>query len=115
MGVPNASSAHVNALGYAYYMLEDYSSASAAFALGLKADPFNKIMWNNLAASKLLSGDIKAADDAMYHALDPDNRNFQSDPWFNQIFLSNVNVIAQHVMGQKTQRPAIEIWYDPVN
>jgi len=112
--VLNASSVHMNALGYARFMLKDYSRAGFAFAMGLRADPLNKIMWNNLAAARLLTGDIRAADDAMYRALDPDNSNFQSDPWFNSVFVSNVNVIAQHAMGQKTQIPSIEIWYDRI-
>jgi len=109
----NASSVHANALGYAHFNLKDYKKAGVAFELGLKIDPLNKIIWNNLAAARLLFGDIIAADDAMYNALDPDNMNSQSDPWFNHVFMSNVNVIAQHAAGQKTRLPSIEIWYAP--
>lgn len=107
----NSSSMHMNALGYARFKLKDYRRASAAFEMGLRTDPLNKLMWNNLAAAKLLTGDIKAADEAMYNALDPDNHYFQADPWFNQIFYSNVNVIMEHAMGRRGQHPAIEMWY----
>jgi len=111
--VVNSSSVYINALGYARFMLKDYRKAGAAFQAGVKADPHNKILWNNLASAKLLAGDIRAADDAMYQALNPDTTHFQMDPWYTRVFLANVNVIAEHAMGQKSQVPSVEIWYAP--
>jgi len=107
----NASSVHLNALGYARYQLKDYNGAGAAFSMALRADPSNKILWNNFAAAKLVAGDIGAADDAMYHALEPDQVTM--DPWFQNLFLSNVNIIAQHAMGHRNVAPSIEMWYAP--
>merc|ERR1719498_185845 len=81
----NITASHVlNAAGYAYFKTKNYNRAGAAFEAGLKADPFNKVMWSNLASAKLQAGDLRAADDAMYYATDPTNTHFHSDAWFDR-------------------------------
>jgi hypothetical protein len=112
----NISATHVlNAAGYAYFKQKNYARAGAAFEAGLKADPFNKIMWSNLAAAKLQAGDLQAADDAMYYATDPSNTHFHSDAWFDRVFFTNVKVLVNHAMGQKADTPVVELWYDQIS
>lgn len=110
---PETSSVHQNALGIAHFYLKDHRRAGAAFETALQVDPLNSIVWSNLAAAKLLGGDITAADDAMFRALDPELVRVHDDPRLNQIFAANVNIIAQHAIGQKSQQPLVELWYVP--
>jgi hypothetical protein len=112
----NITATHVlNAAGYAHFKIKNYARAGDLFQSALKADPLNKIMWSNLAAAKLLAGDIQAADDAMYYATDPSNTHFHSDEWFNRVFFTNVKVLLNHAMGQKAEAPIVELWYDQIS
>jgi len=60
----------LNALGYARFHMKEFDKAARAFDAGLKADPLNSILWSNLAACKMVQGDLQGADDALYHAWD---------------------------------------------
>lgn len=104
----------VNALGYARYRMREYKEAGEVFDRAVKADPGNPILWNNLAAARMVGGDIQAADDALYHTFDHvhgQGLEFNVEEYHLQVFHSNVQNLVSRVGGQKAGLPSIELWW----
>jgi len=105
----------LNALGYAKFRMKDYKDASRIFELGAKADPMNPILWNNLAAAKMVSGDLRAADDALYYAVDRADPNkhsqqFNVEDYHRLIFMANAENLWTRSQRQSSGLPQIELW-----
>jgi len=106
----------VNALGYARFRLEDYDGAVVAFEAGIVADPANPILWNNLAAANMVRGEIRAADDALFHAVvqaepEASEVHFHMEEYHRLLFLSNVQNLASRAGGQAAELPGVELWW----
>lgn len=102
----------VNVAGFGYFSLGDYWKARAVFEDGTRVDPFNPLLWNNLAAARMLSGDLQGADDAMYHALEHRGVHFKGDDnYHTHLFVTNIQVLQQFIGGERHLKPHVEVWY----
>mmetsp|Transcript_138467 Transcript_138467/g.442566 ORF Transcript_138467/g.442566 Transcript_138467/m.442566 type:complete len:351 (-) Transcript_138467:393-1445(-) len=104
----------INALGYAHFKMEDYKQADEAFERAVKADSANPILWNNLAAAKMVGGDMKGAGDALYHTFDKvqsQAAEFSVEEYYMHIFHSNVQHLVGRVGGKASGLPSIELWW----
>lgn len=99
----------LNALGYSYFRMGMYPRASIAFQKALQIDLKNPIIWNNLAASKMVSGFYQDADDALYRTGDP--ADFNMDEYYLRIFQSNLQNLVDRVEGRQAALPSIELWW----
>lgn len=119
----------LNALGYARFRMQEYDLASDAFEAGTRADPLNPILWNNLAAAKLVRGDIQAADDALYHAWDQaegkttdkakGSEHYLVDEFQRQLISGNIQRLACQNYGADRRKlecpevagvPVVDLW-----
>jgi len=106
-GVPHL----LNALGYAYFQTQDFVKAADLFQLGVQADKDNPVLWSNLAAAKMVSGDFQMADDALAHAQDSvANINAHQDHHMDLI-RSNVQVLFALANNESLPfMPLVELW-----
>jgi tetratricopeptide (TPR) repeat protein len=111
----------VNALGFALFHLHDYQGAGDAFEAGTTADPMNPILWSNLAAARMVSGKIGAADDALDRAVElSEPRRSQMEDYRREVFLTNAQLLASYKalavgsggkVGHLTL-PRVELWWN---
>lgn len=120
----------LNALGYARFRLQDYARAGHAFEAGIRSDPLNPLLWNNLAAAKMAEGDFPAADDALYHAWDKAelrgeqeklSEHYIVDSYQQQLIRENIRNLACRADGNRADLgcpeveqltlPAVELWW----
>lgn len=103
-----------NALGFAHFHLENYKRASEVFEVAIQVDPMNPILWNNLAAARMVRGEIRAADDALYLAVDKSEpgRHILVEEYHRQVILSNVHKLYYQSMGDaQSLLPTVELWW----
>jgi len=103
----------LNALGFAHYHRRDYSASGDAFGQATEADPNNPILWNNLAAARMVVGDIRAADDALFRTLDSaagKNCQFHVEEYHMRVFQYNVQNLATRARGKAASLPSVELW-----
>jgi len=104
----------VNALGYAYFYLKDYLRAFEVFRLGTQVDEKNPIMWNNLASTCIVQRDFRLADESLIRAVDEGKHNLKGDEehsYYQQLFHSNIEALANHASGKTERLPHVELWY----
>lgn len=107
----------LNALGYARFMLQDFSGALLAFNAGLQKDDRNPILWNNLAAAHMVLGHIQEADDAMFKVGEFSDHEKQTkgsievSEYHEAAFLDNVQELMNRANGQATKVPSVELWW----
>lgn len=107
----------INALGFAEFSLEDFERADAAFSWAVQVDPDNPILWNNLAAVKMVRGEIEEADDAMdrtFAKANSQDAEFEVQQYHLEMFESNMRYFMGLVSGDTALaavRPSVELWW----
>ncbi|CAK0859119.1 unnamed protein product, partial [Prorocentrum cordatum] len=117
-GLTEGTAHLLNALGFARFRMGDYERAELAFEAGSRAEPQNPIMWNNLAAVKMMRGRLGEADGAMYQALDrtlPGQRGKEAQwvvgDYHRWMFQSNAVNLASRASGAKAGMPQVDLWW----
>lgn len=105
------SSYLLNALGYAFFEIQDMEAAAEVFQMGIAEDMENPIIWNNLGAAKMELGDLTGADDALDKAAAIADKNSESHP--RELAFANVRELTTRVRsGGKVQKKAkVDIWF----
>jgi hypothetical protein len=99
----------LNAMGYAYFHMEDFHRAGDFFHAGLQKGE-NPVLWNNLAAARMMHGDLAAADSAMFSAAESLKRLPVHQEHHTNLLYSNVQVLGAHSTGDVEMRPILELW-----
>eukprot|EP00931_Biecheleriopsis_adriatica_P069971 TRINITY_DN4377_c0_g1_i1.p1 TRINITY_DN4377_c0_g1~~TRINITY_DN4377_c0_g1_i1.p1 ORF type:complete len:327 (-),score=92.57 TRINITY_DN4377_c0_g1_i1:28-864(-) len=113
----NPPSYLLNALGYARFQQQDYLRAQDAFTTGVRKDPQNPILWNNLGATKMVLGDLQGADDALvqaaeYSDMKQDKASVRVQEYHQILFMSNAQELLNRANGaQATMLPAVDLWW----
>lgn len=114
----------MNALGYARFHLKNYAGAVDAFEAATKLDSWNPILWNNLGAARMQTGNIIDADDAMWRAVDQTEpggkKHYILDEYYRRVFLENVQRLSfraswtkdSAARGLELGLPQVELWWD---
>jgi len=94
-----------NAQGVAYFQAGQYDRAKEVFASIAAKFPQNPILWNNLGAASVLSGEFEAAEKAMYQALDATSElQHSSVAYYRQLVSNNV-----HILRHRSSRRAKDV------
>lgn len=103
----------LNALGYAFFQLEDFETAARVFQMGLSEDPENPIIWNNLGAARMDLGDLEAADFALDKAAAIAEKIQENHP--RQLTIANVQELTHRVkIGTVKNRAQVDIWFKKI-
>lgn len=117
---------HLNALGYAYFQLQDYHKAGHAFELATNVDPGNPNVWSNFAGALMMSGDFEGADGAMEKAFDiveasegivAFNAHQQEALMTNVKILADLKILHDHKWpssATEVSLPVVDLWYNAV-
>lgn len=104
----------LNALGYAYFQTQDFKKSAEFFELAMKADNFNPVPWNNLAAASMMTHDLERADYALNQAAMALNQlNVGPDDHYNMLIRFNLEVLYERAQqGQESPQrsPWVDIW-----
>jgi len=110
---PSSRPSHlVNALGYALFQLGDFAGAGEIFQLGASEVPSNRVLWSNLAAAKMLQGDLETADGALHRALEPEGLVEVSNDQ-KTVILFNARQLTLRTDGIDSEgEPIVELFYN---
>lgn len=71
-------------------------------------------MWNNLASTCIVQRDFRLADESLIRAVDEGKHNLKGDEehsYYQQLFHSNIEALANHASGKTERLPHVELWY----
>jgi hypothetical protein len=112
--IGGASPPHLaNALGYAHFRLAEYDLAKEVFKAAVQTShgKQNPILWSNLGAASMSSGDILTADDALYYAMSGAGKlKATSDGYYNSVVVNNIRVLERRTAGQHDGQPMVELF-----
>lgn len=101
----------LNALGYAYFRLREYSRAKSLFEMLVQSNPENPLLWNNLGAASISMGDITTADDALYYALSQARKlSGPSSGYYTQVVSNNIHSLRTRSQGSEWIGPHMEMF-----
>jgi Flp pilus assembly protein TadD len=109
----------VNAYGYALFKLGNYIDAEEAFELGTILEKNNAVIWNNLAAVRMLLDKLHPAAVAMRLAVEAAKESQQATPLTDhhkQVFVENARLLEELASPERTSVPAspeVELFYNP--
>jgi tetratricopeptide (TPR) repeat protein len=99
-----------NALGYAYYNMQEVGKAIDMFEAVSKTEPLNPIVWNNLASANMVEGNLTAAENALEHAL----YLVQHQPvlwhWYEEEMFRSMYHYQSRLENLTSDKPNVELW-----
>lgn len=105
----------LNALGYAYFHIQDFAKAADLFQLSVEADKENPVPWSNLAAAMMVAGHYQQADDALNNAQDSVAKINAHQDHHLELIRSNVQVLYSLANNETLPAgysflPLVELW-----
>lgn len=102
----------LNALGYAYFYLEDFHKASNFFEVGIKVEEGNPVLWNNYAAAKMAAGDLGVAHGALMYAVESLKGVHVHQKHHADLLKYNLHVLQERSEGngEKLPAPWVDLW-----
>jgi len=112
VGLDRAAPHLLNALGYAYFFMEDFQKASNFFEVGIKVEEENPVLWNNYAAAKMVAGDLGAAHGALIYAVESLKRIHVHQKHHADLLAYNLHVLKERSEGdgEKLPLPWVDLW-----
>lgn len=110
--LPRAAPHLLNALGYAYFYMEDFNKASNFFEVGIKVEEDNPVLWNNYAAAKIVANDLPAANGALIYAVESIKKLRIHQDHHADLVAYNLHVLKerQQDKGEKLLSPWVDLW-----
>lgn len=100
----------LNALGYAYFFLEEYQKAGEAFEFAIRRDRDNPLLWNNYAAVQMAFGNFEVADNALNQGMDNLKTIDLHREHQTNLIVTNIQILQDIVNEQQTVMPQVDLW-----
>jgi tetratricopeptide (TPR) repeat protein len=99
-----------NALGYAYYNMQEVRKSAGVFEAITKIEPLNPIVWNNLASASMVEGNMTMAETALGHAIFIVENQPELWLWYHEELIRSLHNFQSRLENRSFVTPNVELW-----